>query len=235
MAAGNGPSERERSPLGSPLRRRRARLAGLAVLAALVGLGFALGFSVAGRGLEPGVIMEHVRGLGGWGQAAVIGLMVLHCFVPFPAEILALAAGALYGTALGTGLIWAGAMVGAALSFALARWLGRPFVETMLGERSRARLDAWTVGQGAVTLLVVRFIPVIAFNLINYAAGLTAISWWTFSWATGIGILPLTFLMVVAGDGLWSGNAALWLWLIAAAGAAGLLWRLLQRRRRYPA
>ena len=32
-----------------------------------------------------------------------------------------------------------------------------------------------------------RFLPVISFNLINYAAGLTAISWWTFSWATGIG------------------------------------------------
>ena len=40
----------------------------------------------------------------------------------------------------------------------------------------------------------------ISFNLINYAAGLTAISWWTFSWATGLGILPLTFLMVAGGD-----------------------------------
>ncbi len=219
MAAGNEPSERERPAVRSQMRRRRARLAGLAVLAALVGLGFALGFAVAGRGLEPGVIMEHVRGLGGWGQAAVIGLMVVHCFVPFPAEILALAAGALYGTALGTGLIWAGAMVGAALSFALARWLGRPFVETMLGERSRARLDAWTVGQGAVTLLVVRFIPVIAFNLINYAAGLTRVGWGTFLWTTGVGILPLTAVMV------WMGARMVelsWPWLIGVS-AGGIV------------
>jgi len=38
---------------------------------------------------------------------------------------------------------------------------------------------------------------VISFNLINYAAGLTTISWWTFTWATALGILPLTCLMVL--------------------------------------
>jgi uncharacterized membrane protein YdjX (TVP38/TMEM64 family) len=43
---------------------------------------------------------------------------------------------------------------------------------------------------------------VIAFNLINYAAALTEISWWTFVWATGVGILPLTVLLAVAGDGM---------------------------------
>ena len=63
----------------------------------------------------------------------------------------------------------------------------------------------------------------ISFNLINYAAGLTAVSWWTFTWATGIGILPLTFLMVAIGDGLWSGAGELWPWLLAAAAAGWLL------------
>jgi uncharacterized membrane protein YdjX (TVP38/TMEM64 family) len=73
---------------------------------------------------------------------------------------------------------------------------------------------------------------VISFNLINYAAGLTAISWWTFTWATGVGILPLTCLMVVMGDRLWSGESGLWLWLIAAALMGWLLWWALIGRRR---
>ncbi len=30
--------------------------------------------------------------------------------------------------------------------------------------------------------------------------GATRISWWTFAWATGLGILPLTTLMVLMGD-----------------------------------
>jgi uncharacterized membrane protein YdjX (TVP38/TMEM64 family) len=73
---------------------------------------------------------------------------------------------------------------------------------------------------------------VISFNLINYAAGLTAISWWTFTWATGLGILPLTALMVLMGDGIWSGDSLVWLWLIGAALLGWSVWWLVARRRR---
>ena len=38
-----------------------------------------------------------------------------------------------------------------------------------------------------------------AFNLVNYAAGLTSVSWLTFAWTTALGILPATILMVLAG------------------------------------
>lgn len=207
--------------LSQPGRPRRRRVAlALGVVALLVGLGVLLGVGVLGRDLEAARLMAWIRGLGPWGEAAVVGLMIVHSFVPFPAEILALCAGALYGTVRGTALIWAGAMVGAALSFGLARWLGQPFVEAMLDARNRARLARWsTAERGAVTLLVVRFIPVIAFNLINYAAGLTRVGWGTFLWTTGVGILPLTAVMV------WMGAAMVelsWPWLlgISVAGIA---------------
>ncbi|MFQ5565903.1 MAG: TVP38/TMEM64 family protein [Paracoccaceae bacterium] len=190
-----------------------------AALAALIGLGVALAFTEMGSNLDVRVLAARIRGLGEWGHAAVVGLMVLHSFVPFPAEILALCAGAVYGTLWGTVLIWAGAMIGASLSFALARWLGQPFVNAVLGPASRARLDGWTAEQGALALLVARFIPVIAFNLINYAAGLTRVSWWTFLWTTGLGILPLTVLMVWMGERMMTLS---WSWLLGLS-AAGIL------------
>ena len=222
-------------------RSRRVWLGALAlgVLAAgtITIWGFALvaDMPLPGFGLSVEALEEEILSWGMWGVAASILLMVLHSFVPFPAEIVAMANGMLYGPLWGTVITWTGAMLGAWLAFGLARWLGRPFVLATVPERHHQAIDRFAARQGGGALLLSRFLPVISFNLINYAAGLTAISWWTFSWATGIGILPLTFLMVVAGDGLWSGDAALWLWLIAAAGAAWLLWRLLQRRRRYPA
>lgn len=199
--------------------RSRGRRIGLAlgVLALLIGLALLLGFGELGRDLDTALLMERIRSLGAWGQAAVVGLMVVHSFVPFPGEILALSAGALYGAVWGTVLIWTGAMIGAALSFGLARWLGRPFVEAMLAARHRARLDRWSADEGAVTLLVVRFIPVIAFNLINYAAGLTRVGWGTFLWTTAVGILPLTGAMV------WMGAAMVelsWPWLMGISAAA---------------
>ena len=222
-------------------RSRRVWLGALAlgVLAAgtITIWAFALGtdMPLPGFGLSVEALEEEILSWGMWGVAASILLMVLHSFVPFPAEIVAMANGMLYGPLWGTVITWVGAMLGAYLAFGLARRLGRPFVLATVPERHHLAIDRFAARQGGGVLLLSRFLPVISFNLINYAAGLTAISWWTFSWATGIGILPLTFLMVVAGDRLWSGDAALWLWLIGAAGAGWLLWRLLQRRRRYPA
>ena len=192
---------------GVPL--RIALAAGL--LAALVVLGLMLAWTELGSALDPDALGARIMAWGRWGQLGVVALMVAHSFVPFPAEILALCAGAVYGTAEGTALVWTGAMIGAALSFDLSRWLGRPFVNAVLGPTGRARLDGWTDGQGAATLLVARFIPVIAFNLINYAAGLTRVRWATFLWTTGIGILPLTWAMV------WMGAEMIdltWPWLL---------------------
>lgn len=191
-------------------------------LALLVSLGAALAFTEMGSQLDPKELAARIRAMGEWGHAGVIALMVLHSFVPFPAEILALCAGAVYGTFWGTALIWIGAMIGASLSFALSRWLGQPFVHAVLGPEGRAKLDGWTASQGAVTLLVARFIPVIAFNLINYAAGLTRVSWGTFLWTTGLGILPLTTVMVWMGARMMELTLP-WLLVLSAVGIATVL------------
>lgn len=145
-------------------------------------------------------VIGLIRQAGHWGVAASMALMVAHSFVPFPAELVALANGMVYGWLWGTVITWAGAMIGAASSFALSRRFGRPFVEATLGDARMHRMDAWLARYGEGSLMFSRFVPVIAFNLINYAAGLTRIRWWSFLWITGVGILPLTALMVAVGD-----------------------------------
>lgn len=202
------------------------------MLATLLVWGFVVGIpAVPGFELSVAGVERTIRSWGMWGVAGAILLMVLHSFVPFPAEIVAMANGMLYGPLWGTLITWTGAMLGAWLAFGLARWLGRPFVRAMIARRHHEQLDDWVARQGGGVLFLSRFVPVISFNLINYAAGLTAISWWTFTWATGLGILPLTFLMVLAGHGLWSGAAAAWLWLLLAALVGWLIWWAFARRR----
>ncbi len=73
-------------------------------------------------------VERTIESWGAWGVAGSILLMVLHSLVPFPAEIVAMANGMLYGPLWGTLITWTGAMLGAHLAFRLARWLGRPFV-----------------------------------------------------------------------------------------------------------
>ena len=229
----------DRRPSGASKMPRRVLLAAGALLAILLATfavwGFALGgltTPVPGFELSASAVEELILSWGIWGVAGSIMLMVLHSFVPFPAEMVAIANGMLYGPIWGTVITWTGAMLGAYLAFGLARWLGRPFVRSMVAQRHHEALDRWAVRQGGGALLLSRFVPVISFNLINYAAGLTAISWWTFTWATGLGILPLTFLMVVMGDRLWSGEAGPWLWLLLAAVAGWLLWWAVAAHRR---
>jgi uncharacterized membrane protein YdjX (TVP38/TMEM64 family) len=217
-----------------PLWLAAAALLALALATALVWI-YALGAAMPlpGFALSVDAVEAEIQAFGMWGVAVAILLMVLHSFVPFPAELVAMANGMLYGPVFGTLITWTGAMLGAYLAFGLARWLGRPFVHAIAGERQRAAIDRWAERQGGCVLLFSRLVPVISFNLVNYAAGLTAISWWTFTWATGLGILPLTCLMVVMGDHLWSGEGGgLWLWLIAAALLGWLLWWALVVRRR---
>lgn len=165
-----------------------------------------------------------IESWGAWGVFAAIGLMIVHSFIPFPAEFVAIANGMVYGVFWGTAITWVGAMLGAFLSFGLTRMIGRPFVNKMLSSRRLQQVDGWVADHGGKTLLLSRFIPVISFNLINYAAGLTRLSWRTFAWATGLGILPLTTIMVIMGDQMdelpwyaWVllGAAGMVLWLFA--------------------
>jgi len=162
-------------------------------------------------------VVAHIRAWGPWAALGSIVLMVVHSFLPFPSELITLANGMVFGPWWGSVITWVGAMLGAISTFGLVRLLGRPFVYRMLSEQQVKRLSDWSSRQGGVALLTGRLIPVIAFNLLNYAAALTSISWWTFIWATGLGILPLTILLNVFGARILNLTGATWLWLLVAA------------------
>jgi uncharacterized membrane protein YdjX (TVP38/TMEM64 family) len=196
----------------------------------LTGLVLALWRALAAQGisaaaLDAGAVESFVRGWGAWSAGASVALMVLHSFLPLPAEIIPIANGMLFGPLLGIGLTWTGAMLGAVLSFALARALGRPFVRLVVSDARWAEIERVSLRPG--TLLLVRLVPLISFNLVNSAAGLMGVRWWPFLWTTALGILPLTVAMVLAGTEIL--QAPLWAWL-AAALALAALWLLFRRR-----
>jgi uncharacterized membrane protein YdjX (TVP38/TMEM64 family) len=187
--------------------------------------------NAAGITLTPAGIEAAIQSWGNWAVAASIALMVAHSLIPFPAELVTFANGMLFGPVWGVVITWTGAMLGAALAFALARWFGRPFVDAVMSERQRAAIDRWTRRQGISVLLLSRLMPLISFNVINYGAGLTPVSWWTFLWTTGLGILPITTLLVVTGDQVWNGTGHAWIYLIGVAVAGAVLWWFVARRQ----
>ncbi len=195
---------------------KRSRSLGAAALLLLIAVTIFAGHYV---GLDEAnwirQIEDEIRSWGPFGVVASIGIMVVHSLVPFPAEFLAIANGMLFGLFWGVVITWTGAMLGAFVAFGLARLLGRPFVERAVRKNDWQRIDRWAEDQGWQVLLISRFIPVIAFNLINYTAGLTKVSWFTFAWTTGVGILPVTILMVLIGHNVDLMTWQAWLLLIA--------------------
>jgi uncharacterized membrane protein YdjX (TVP38/TMEM64 family) len=173
--------------------------------------------------ISPEAIIDYIRASGPWGAGISILIMILHSFIPFPAEFVTVSNGLIFGPLKGFVITWVGAMLGAYLAFGLTRKLGRPFVKRILSEEKLKALDGWIKKHGHGALFVSRFIPVISFNLVNYAAGLTCVSWWTFTWTTGLGILPMTVLLVVMGDRITTLPWEIWALLLALGLAAWLL------------
>jgi uncharacterized membrane protein YdjX (TVP38/TMEM64 family) len=199
----------------------------------LIGAGIATVLAMEGSAMSPDQMSDYVLSYGAWAPLAVVALMILHSVVPFPAELLAICAGAIFGIVMGAALIWTGAMLGAALTFAVARWIGRDAVEAWLPDHQIETLRRWSDDNGAAALLIGRFIPLIAFNLINLAAAMTRVRFATFLWTTAVGILPATVLCTYLGAHMreldWP--------MLAIVSAAGLfivlsLHVLLKRRKR---
>jgi uncharacterized membrane protein YdjX (TVP38/TMEM64 family) len=85
--------------------------------------------------------------------------------------------------------------------------LGRDGIERLLGKRL-AGLDRATAQHGFVGLLILRLIPLVPFNALNFGSGLTAMRWRDYALATVIGILPGTLVYVFFADALVQGSTA---------------------------
>ncbi len=91
-----------------------------------------------------------------------------------PGLLFTLAGGALFGPLLGTLYNLTGATIGATLAFLTARYLASDWVARKAGKRLRPLVDG-VAKEGWHFVAFVRLVPLIPFNLLNYALGLTKI------------------------------------------------------------
>jgi uncharacterized membrane protein YdjX (TVP38/TMEM64 family) len=168
--------------------------------------------------LDVHAVRDYIMGLGMKGPLAVIALIALAIIIsPLPSAPVALAAGALYGHSWGTLYVLLGAMLGALGAFSLARLLGRDALQRWFGDR----LPATRLGtQNSLMALVFvsRLLPFISFDIVSYAAGLTALSLWRFSVATLFGVLPTSFLLAHFGGEMGTGELDRILYAVLALG-----------------
>jgi uncharacterized membrane protein YdjX (TVP38/TMEM64 family) len=182
-------------------RALRVRLAGLAlVLLALLALAAAWSWSPMKEWLDIDLIVGAVRQLGAsFGLPVAILGMGLALALAVPLVFLTLVAIVAFGPWLGAACAIPGALLGAAISYGIGAGLGHEVVNRMAGARINA-LSQSLARRGVVAIVLVRFVPVAPFAIVNMVAGASHIRLPHLLLGTAIGILPSMVVMMLFVD-----------------------------------
>ncbi len=187
----------DRTPDGGAPTSRSATILRVGVALLVV-----VGLVLLGRQLSGQLprLTAAVDALGAWGPVVFIAGYALACVAFVPASILTLAAGALFGVVKGTIFVLLGASLGALGAFLIARYVARDWVAERVQRDPRfAAIDGAIAEQGRRVVFLLRLSPVIPFNVLNYALGLTRVRMADFLVAS-VGMIPGTLLYVYTGN-----------------------------------
>ena len=145
----------------------------------------------------------YLLGFGIWAPLISMALMVFQSIAaPLPAFVITFANAWIFGWVMGAIYSWTGAMIGAVLCYWIAKAYGRPVVEKLIGKTSLETTDKFFARYGRHSIMIARLLPIVPFDIISYAAGLTTMGFWEFFWATGIGQLPATLIYSWLGENM---------------------------------
>ncbi|MCX7131707.1 bifunctional TVP38/TMEM64 family protein/FAD-dependent oxidoreductase [Aeromonas sp.] len=184
----------------------RARLLLLLVMGCLIGTFFAFDL---GRYLNLTQLQAHQDALAQRVNThfvaaclLFVALYVLSTALSLPgASLLTLGGSAVFGIGWGLLLVSFASTLGATLAFLSARFLLRDWVRARFGDKL-ATFQAGMEKDGTFYLLSLRLIPLFPFFLVNLLMGLTPIRVSTYYWVSQLGMLPGTFVYVLAGSEL---------------------------------
>ena len=162
----------------------------LIVTTALLGTAIWVGFNL--DALEPQRIADTLGTYGALAPAAFAIARVAGAVLLLPGAVLAIAAGMLFGPLWGAVFNVLAATVGAVLAFAIARFLAPNWAARAV--EGRVGLTAMMQAietEGWRFVAFVRLMPVLPYNLLNYALGLTSIRLSHFTLATLVFMIPI--------------------------------------------
>ena len=139
-----------------------------------------------------------------WGVFAYLLVYLLRPIVLFPASVLTVVGGILFGPVVGVLVVVVAANASAMVAYGVGRLLGRrpggiesPGDDASLRHRWASRMRA----NSFETVLIMRlvFVP---YDLVSYLAGVLRLRWLPFLLATALGSLPGTVSFVLLGASL---------------------------------
>ena len=144
---------------------------------------------------------QIVRSYGPYGPVIFILAYVAATLVLIPSTALTLAAGYLFGPVFG--LLWVSlaATLGATLAFLISRYLAQPYAKAKLQSYPKlTSIEEQISAEGVKLVFLLRLAPLVPFTVLNYALGVTDVSFSSYVVATWLGKLPGLFSQVYLGS-----------------------------------
>ncbi|MDD5354775.1 MAG: TVP38/TMEM64 family protein, partial [bacterium] len=109
--------------------------------------------------------------------------------------------GLAFGHTWGALLLMTGAILGTSITFLISRTFGRAFAEQILRGKFK-NFDDRLEKNGFFTILFFRLIPLVPYEVLNYAGGLSKIRFRDYFAATFLGIIPGVIISAYFGGTL---------------------------------
>lgn len=144
--------------------------------------------------------LTWINELGSVGAIAYIALYIIATVAFLPGSIVTLGGGAIFGVVLGSLYVFIGAVLGATAAFLIGRYLARNWVyKQIAGNEKFRRIDEAVGKEGFKIVFLTRLSPVFPFNLLNYALGITGVSFKDYLLGF-LGMIPGTVMYVYLGS-----------------------------------
>ncbi|WP_392454204.1 TVP38/TMEM64 family protein [Chryseomicrobium aureum] len=156
-------------------------------------------------------IKTWIESLGPWAPVVYIVIYALRPLVFFPASVLTLTGGVLFGAWFGTLYTLIGATLSAVVGYVMAERLSKLWSSSAPIDRLQ-KAKRQMEENGFVYVLWFRLVPFLNFDVVSYVAGLARVKWFPYILATVIGMFPGTVAYNFLGGSLLEGD-----WRVIAA------------------
>jgi uncharacterized membrane protein YdjX (TVP38/TMEM64 family) len=144
--------------------------------------------------------LQWINSLGAIGGIVFIGIYIIATLAFLPAALLTLGAGVIFGVIWGSIYVFIGATLGAIAAFLGGRYLAQGWVKEKISSYKKfAIIDKAVSKEGLKIVLLVRLSPLFPFNLLNYALGITSVSFQDYLIGS-LGMIPGTIMYVYFGS-----------------------------------
>jgi len=145
-------------------------------------------------------VLMQIEDLGVWGPVAFIVTYNLATVLFIPGSVLTLGGGVLFGWWWGSIYVFIAATLGATFAFLIGRYLSRDRVIKYMEAHPKFKaLDRAVSKEGLKIVFLTRLCPLLPFNLLNYALGITQVSLKDYVLGS-FGMIPGTIMYVYSGS-----------------------------------